>query len=110
MKRPETNPYSPTSTPNLAAAPSPRWLRRFTILNVSLLAVPGIVLLVLYIVNASANRWETDSASGDPVMYQHFVWIDVAPMAAALYFVVPNAMLAVALSVWYNRTRRLDHN
>lgn len=78
MNRPETNPYLPTSTPNLAAVPSPRRQRRFTILN-SLLAVPGIVLLVLYIVNASSNHWETDPASGDPVTYQHFVWIDVEP-------------------------------
>jgi hypothetical protein len=110
MNLPETNPYSPTSTPNLAAVSSPKWLRRFTILNLSLLAVPGIVLLVLYIVNASSNYWETDTASGDPVTYQHFVGIDVAPMAAALYFVVPNAILAVALSVWYNRTGSPDHN
>ena len=88
------------------------WLRWFTILNVCLLAVPGIVLLVLFFVYALSNHWEADPdpASGDPVTYQHFVWIDVEPLTAARYFVVPNAILAVALSVWHYRARSLDHD
>lgn len=82
-------------------------MRRFMILNAVLLAIPGIALLALYVSVALANQWETDVTTGDPVAYQHFVWVDVDSWATALYFLLPNTILAVAFGVWYNHARQL---
>ncbi len=76
------------------------------ILNAVLLAIPGIVLLSIYLSVALANQWETDVTTGDPVTYEHLVWVDVEFWATVLYFLLPNMILAMAFGVWCNRARQ----
>jgi hypothetical protein len=106
MNRSEMNPYSPSLIPDGSSPSSPGWLRRFVILNGFLLAVPGVVLLALYFVVWLANQREIDPITGDPVTYEHFVWIDVEPWGAIAYFLVPNLILAFIFVYWYRGARR----
>jgi hypothetical protein len=106
MLRIVMNPYAPPSTPDGSSLSSSKWSRRFIILNLSLVALPAMILLALYSLVAFSNRMELDPATGDPVTYQHFVWIDAEPWTIAAYFLLPNVILAVTFAVWYHGARR----
>ncbi len=53
-------------------------------------------------------EWETASTTGDPVTYQHFVWVDIQPWQTAAYFLIPNGILAAAFAGWYHRKRKSE--
>lgn len=101
------NPYTPTSNPaGVTYSASPRWLRRFVILNGILVAVPVMAYVLLYLLVAILNQREIDPITGAPVMYEHFVWIDVEPLFAVAFFLVPNLILAVTFIYGLVRPRR----
>lgn len=95
------NPYSsPTTAQSTSKMQAPPWLRRTVILNAMLVVLPLACLVVVYaFIRLSAAR-ESATPTGDPVVYQHFFWINVDPWFAAAYFLVPNGILATVYACW----------
>ena len=76
------------------------------ILNGILVAVPVMAYFLLYLLVAIMNQREIDPITGDPVMHEHFVWIDVEPLFAVAFFLVPNLILAFTFIYGFVRPRR----
>jgi hypothetical protein len=68
-------------------------------LNAVLLAIPILLWIAIYGVNSLANNVQVDPATGDPVTYQHVVWVEINVSAFAIYFLVPNMILAIVFAV-----------
>lgn len=96
------NPYSPTSTVQVASKRRPSWLLRAFFLNAILLGIPGVVLVAIEWGAVLFSGWRDDSITGNPVTFQHFVWFEVPSWAAVVYFLIPNAIFAVAYAAWGN--------
>lgn len=93
------NPYSPTSQTDDKPRATPKWLRRFFILNAVLMAIPTVLWIAVYAVNSLANNFRVDPATKDPVTYQHVVWVDIHVSVFAIYFLVPNMIFAIVFAV-----------
>jgi hypothetical protein len=94
-----SNPYAPTSRTDDKLRVTPKWLRRFFILNAVLLAIPTVLWIAVYAVNSFANNFRVDPATKDPVTYQHVVWVDINISVFVIYFLVPNMIFAIVLAV-----------
>ena len=105
------NPYSsPTTTESLSTIQPPPWLRRLIILNSTLLIIPFVCLVVAYVLIRFSTAWESVTQTGDPVVYQHFFWINVDPWFATAYFLVPNGILAALFARWRFRSTNKNLN
>jgi len=99
------NPYSsPTTVESLSTIQPPPWLRRLIVLNVTLLIIPFVCLVVAYSFIRLSAAWESATQTGDPVVYQHFFWINVDRWFATAYFLVPNGILAALFARWKFRS------
>ena len=56
-------------------------------LNAVLLAIPILLWIAIYGVNSLANNVQVDPATGDPVTYQHVVWVEINVSAFAITIV-----------------------
>jgi hypothetical protein len=102
-----TNPYIPPRTAeSLSTTQSPTWLGRSIILNVTLLSIPLVALVGAYAYIRLSTAWESATQTGDPVVYQHFFWINVDPWFAIAYFLVPNGILAGLFAIWKFRSAK----
>ena len=105
------NPYSsPTTAESLSAIKPSPWLRRLIILNGTLLIIPLICLVVAYAFIRLSTAWESARQLGDPIVYQHFCWINVDPWFAIAYFLVPNGILAALFARWRFRSTKRNQN
>lgn len=102
-----SNPYEAPSA-SVPSLPSPRWLRRFVVLNALLVAVPALAVFCLMAWARIELAIEAARNNGGPVTYQHFYWISVSPASwpLAVYFLIPNAILGA----FYMRYRLLRRN
>lgn len=100
-----TDSYSTPATAAFKSRAKPRWLRRALILNGVLLAILMFLALVVFCWIWLDSEWEAATTAGDPVTYQHFIWIEVQLWPAVAYFLIPNGILLAAFFAWYNRER-----
>ena len=77
--------------------PNRVWLRRFVILNVSLILLPTLILTGSIVWTRMEVAIENVQSSGDPITYQHFFWVSVEPIPFMAYMAVPNALLGLYL-------------
>ncbi|MBB3208788.1 hypothetical protein FHS27_004621 [Rhodopirellula rubra] len=102
---PLVNPYeAPSTSPD--NSDSPRWKRRFLVLNGLLVAVPVAIVLCSLVWSRIEFEIETAGYGGDPVTYQHHYWATgpANPWPLVAYFLVPNGLL-----VWICTRSFLSH-
>lgn len=101
------NPYSSPTTPESPrSTQSPAWLHRIIVLNLTLLFIPFACLVAVYTFIRLSSTWGSATQTGDPVVYQHFFWIDVDRWFATAYFLVPNGILAALFARWKFRSTK----
>ena len=101
------NPYSPPTTfESRKSTQSPAWLHRIIVLNLTLLFIPFVCLVAVYTFIRLSSSWDSATQTGDPVVYQHFFWIDVDRWFATAYFLVPNGILAALFAHWKFRSTK----
>jgi hypothetical protein len=99
------NPYSsPTTVESPSTIQPPPWFRRLIVLNVTLLIIPFVCLVAAYSFIRLSAVWESATQTGDPVVYQHFFWMNVDRWFATAYFMVPNGILAALFASWKFRS------
>lgn len=98
-----SNPYSPTTTQSIGGAKAPRWWRRFAILNAALIIVPATVVLFIYLWVKLFGGLVPAATEGDPVLYEHTVWVEVDPWGLAALFLIPNGILLAMFVAWWLR-------
>lgn len=69
-----------------------------------LLTIPCVCLVVAFALIRLSAAWKSATQTGDPVVYQHFFWIDVNPWFATTFFLVPNGILAILIARWKLRS------
>ena len=106
MKILPDNPYSIPATLEGPLRRKPRWVPCALILNAVLIAIPMLLLLAANVWIRIVSDSEGVTETGDPVSYQHFVWIEIRVWPTIAYLAIPNALLLAAHLVWYNRERQ----
>ena len=96
-----SNPYTPTTTQSIGRTRSPRWWRRLAILNATLIIVPAAVVLVIYLWVKRFGGLVPPATQGDPVLYEHTVWVEVDPWGLAA--LIPNGILLAMFVAWWVR-------
>lgn len=83
-----------------------RWLRGVLILNGALVAIPAILAFFAYLYIKIELAIEAARNNGDPVIYQHFFWVEGPIWPIIVYFLIPNGILAGTFAAWYYSTYR----
>jgi hypothetical protein len=73
------------------------------ILNAALLAVPIVLGLVGYGIASFPHNVQVDPTTGDPITYEHIVWIEFSVWPFVIYLLVPNVIFAMVFVVSRNR-------
>lgn len=73
------------------------------ILNAALLAILIVLGLVGYGIATFPQNVQLDPISGDPITYQHIVWIEFSVWPFAIYLLVPNVIFAIIFAISRNR-------
>jgi len=104
------NPYQPAKECVAGDTVRPRWLRRFAILNMVLIAIPVLITLVSYMDFLFDIAIRPNNINGDPVTYQHQHFSVSGPgWSAVAYFMLPNLVL-FAIFCWSIAVRRAQAN
>lgn len=103
-----TNPYNPPTQVRVVPVTGRRWLRRFLIMNAVFIMVPGLLFLAVFLWVEFSITSRVQPSSGDPVLYEHVVSVEMDPWMAAIYFSIPNAILFVFFLHWYFGSKRIS--
>lgn len=76
----------------------------------ALLSILFIGFAAVYISIRISTAWESATQTVDPVVYQHFYWIEVDTWFATAYFLVPNIILIGLFALWRFRTTKENSN
>ncbi len=105
----ETNPYSSPSETMHGRPINPRWLCWTLVLNAALLVIPALILIATFMWTRSGTTYEENVLTGDPILHQHYFWIQIEYTPLIVYFAVPNLILAAAYISWNIRKRNLGN-